>query len=70
MKTGKVKFFNSEKRFGFITEDDVQPGSKDIFVHGSALKPGISIKENDRVSFDVEDKPKGISAINVQLITE
>ena len=61
---GKVKFFNSSKGFGFITPDD---GSKEVFVHISALN-GVTIKENDKVQYDVEDTEKGKNAINVELI--
>lgn len=67
MKTGKVKFFNSEKNFGFITPDDSQPGTKDIFVHRSGIKNG-NINENDKVSFETEDTPKGLAAVNVEVI--
>jgi len=49
MNTGTVKFFNDSKRYGFIKEDDTQ---KDYFVHSSGIKDFI--KENDRVTFDLE----------------
>jgi cold shock protein len=61
MKNGTVKFFNEEKGFGFIKEDNGQ----DIFVHVSGLK--AEIRENDRVTFEVEQGKKGLNAINVQL---
>jgi cold shock protein len=61
MKNGTVKFFNSEKGFGFIKEDNGQ----DIFVHVSGLK--AEIRENDRVTFEVEQGKKGLNAVNVQL---
>lgn len=61
-KRGKVKFFNEEKGFGFIKDLDTQ---QDVFVHISACKDDIS--ENDKVTFEVEKTPKGLSAINVQL---
>lgn len=64
MATGTVKFFNTTKGFGFITPDD---GSKEVFVHISALN-GVTIKENDKVQYDVEDTEKGKNAINVELI--
>ncbi len=56
--TGTVKFFNGAKGFGFIAPED---GSKDVFVHASALeKAGIqSLNEGDKVSFELEDDRKG-----------
>lgn len=62
MQEGTVKFFNETKGFGFITPAD---GGKDIFVHKTGLKTD-SIRENDRVSFDTEDTPKGPAAVNVK----
>lgn len=61
MATGTVKFFNDEKGFGFITPTD---GSKDVFVHknGNGNNP---VRENDQVTYDVEDGPKGPNAVNV-----
>lgn len=55
---GTVKFFNSAKGFGFIAPDD---GSKDVFVHASALEmAGLhSLNEGDKVSFALEDDKKG-----------
>jgi len=63
MATGKVKFYNDQKGFGFITPDD---GSKDIFVHKSAINSNI--QEGDQVSYEVESSPKGPSAINVKQV--
>ncbi|PCH99807.1 MAG: cold-shock protein [Flavobacteriaceae bacterium] len=63
MSTGTVKFFNDSKGFGFITPDD---GSKDVFVHISALTDEIT--EGDKVSFDVEEGRKGPNAVNVTVI--
>jgi CspA family cold shock protein len=55
---GTVKFFNSAKGFGFIAPDD---GSKDVFVHASALEmAGLqSLNEGDKVSFSLEDDKMG-----------
>lgn len=53
MKIGTVKFFNSEKGFGFIEVE----GEKDVFVHSSSLS-GFSIQEGDKVQFDVEKGTK------------
>ena len=56
--SGTLKFYNAAKGFGFITPDD---GSKDVFVHASALeKAGIqSLNEGDKVTFTLEDDRKG-----------
>ena len=62
MNTGKIKYFNETKGFGFITPQD---GSADVFVHVSALKNQVS--EGDVVTYDVERTPKGINATNVKL---
>ena len=58
--TGTVKFFNSVKGFGFITPND---GSKDVFVHQNNVNGQIS--DGDHVSYEIENTPKGLSAINV-----
>lgn len=50
MATGTVKFFNGEKGFGFITQEG---GGQDIFVHVSAIENGESLREGDKVSFEV-----------------
>jgi len=63
MSEGTVKFFNNAKGFGFITPED---GSKDVFVHANSLD--IEINEGDKVSYDVEESPKGLNATNVKLI--
>ncbi len=64
MKTGLVKFYNSSKGYGFITDDET---GKEIFVHASGLLTQ-SIKQDDKVSFDVTDGKKGPNAINVKVI--
>ena len=68
MATGTVKFFNTEKGFGFIKPDD---GGKDIFVHVSAVqRSGLtSLNENDRVSYETEpDRTgKGPKAVDIQM---
>lgn len=63
MPSGTVKFFNNSKGFGFITPDD---GGKDLFVHVSGLKD--EIRDGDKVSFDVENSPKGLNAVNVKRV--
>ena len=65
MSTGTVKWFNDAKGFGFITPED---GGKDLFVHFSAIQGSgfKSLKEGDKVSFEVGQGPKGPSANNVR----
>ena len=66
-QTGTVKFFNSQKGFGFITPDE---GGKDVFVHVTAVeRSGIgSLDEGMRVSFETEPdkRGKGPKAVNLQ----
>lgn len=61
MASGTVKFFNTEKGFGFIVPDD---GSKEVFVHKTGTREPI--REGDKVTYDVEQGPKGMNAVNVQ----
>lgn len=63
MQEGVVKFFNETKGFGFITPRD---GGREIFVHTSGLIDRI--RENDEVSFEVQQGQKGLNAVNVKLI--
>jgi CspA family cold shock protein len=63
MKQGTVKWFNDNKGFGFITSED----NNDVFVHHTSIQGNgfKSLTEGDCVSFDTEDGPKGLKAINV-----
>ena len=61
MAKGTVKFFNESKVFGFITP---ATGGKEVFVHVTGLID--KIRENDEVSYDVEEGKKGPSAVNVK----
>ncbi|CAH2212286.1 cold-shock protein [Tepidibacter aestuarii] len=63
MKTGIVKWFNSEKGFGFITVD----GGEDVFVHFSAIQTDgfKTLEEGQKVEFEVTEGPKGPQAANV-----
>jgi CspA family cold shock protein len=64
MQEGTVKFFNETKGFGFITPSN---GGADVFVHVSGLQDDI--RENDQVSFEVQDGKKGLNAINVRRVS-
>ncbi|KRE52418.1 cold-shock protein [Arthrobacter sp. Soil736] len=65
MATGTVKWFNSEKGFGFIANDD---GSGDVFAHYSAIASSgyRALEENQKVQFDVAQGPKGPQAENIR----
>lgn len=60
MPSGTVKFFNSQKGFGFIVPDE---GGQDVFVHSSGT--GGDLYEGDKVNYEVEESPRGLKATNV-----
>jgi cold shock protein len=62
MNTGTVKFYDETKGFGFIKDAE---STKEYFVHSSGLKERI--KENDEVTFDLQEGKKGLNAVNVKL---
>lgn len=65
MANGKVKWFNTQKGFGFIVTDD----NKDLFVHFKDVLGGINgIQENDDVEYEVAEGRKGLQAINVKKV--
>ena len=66
MAEGKVKWFNEQKGFGFISRDD----GEDVFVHFSEIvSDGFkTLTENQEVSFDIKEGPKGLQASNVKAL--
>jgi len=66
-RTGRLKWFSSQKGYGFIAPDD---GGKDIFVHSSGLAdPSATLREGQGLAFDMEQTEKGPRAINVRVLT-
>ena len=65
MATGTVKWYNNSKGFGFITPDG---GGEDLFAHFSSINMDgyKTLKEEQRVSFDIVDGPKGKQAANIR----
>jgi CspA family cold shock protein len=65
--TGRVKWFNDQKGFGFIEVE----GEKDVFIHHSAIQGAgfKSLKEGDEVEFEVTKGPKGLQASNLKIIS-
>ncbi|MES3630165.1 MAG: cold shock domain-containing protein [Longimonas sp.] len=68
MPQGTVKWFSTEKGFGFIAPHD---GTKDVFVHHSNIVDVDTVgplEDNDEVAFEVEETPKGLNAVNVERV--
>lgn len=66
MKQGKIKFFDTKKGFGFIAPDE---GGDDVFVHRNNVENldyNQGLEDNEAVEFEVEETPKGLSAVNVR----
>ena len=67
MPSGKVKWFNSKKGYGFITDDET---NKDIFLHVSALEESKLriLKEEQKIKFEVKEEKNKLQAINIKKI--
>ncbi len=67
--TGRVKWFNAQKGYGFIVPDN---GGKDLFVHYSAIQSDgyKTLKEGQKVEFEVDSSDRGDKAVNVTVISE
>jgi CspA family cold shock protein len=63
MNTGTVKFFNTTKGYGFVKDNE---SGEEYFIHVSGLIDDI--KENDEVSFELQEGKKGLNAVNVKLV--
>ena len=64
MQTGKIKFYNREKRYGFITGDD----GVDYFFHESMVTDGQQVRDEDKVEFSPVDSDRGKQASDISLI--
>jgi len=65
-QNGTVKWFNTRKNYGFIEREE----GEDVFVHASAVQSNRFLSEGDRVTFETEESPRGLRAINVVLEDE
>lgn len=66
MSTGKVKFFNESKGFGFIIEDET---NKEFFVHITEVKNADSLQEDNKVEFEIAESDKGLNAVEVNVVS-
>lgn len=69
MATGKVKWFNNSKGYGFIIADET---GEDLFAHYSSIDTSgfKTLAENDAVEFDIQEGPKGLQAVNIKIVKD